>query len=67
MSTIFHLIRCVWYLGFKSGLYFWKLNNKAAKEPEMMLKWANNCESEFPEFAKMLRESYVAYKNVKKI
>lgn len=71
---LLRLVRCLRVLGWRNGFGYWRIQNWAIKNPESVLKWADDCEAEadkieatdqkgawcFREWAKRLRESYSA-------
>lgn len=40
------LFRCIRALGLSQGLKYWRIENACIREPDRVIKWAENCERE---------------------
>ena len=72
-----NLIKNIWYLGFKNGVRYWRIQRFAAKYPEISIRLAEELRKEFAnepaplkdiifEFAEMLEAAYHHYINNKR-
>lgn len=79
MNSFTRLTSAVRHLGLRVGFRFWSLENQAIRDPDLALRWADNCEREgkrlmlehpiaglcFLDWANRLRENRTAYMDAK--
>ncbi len=44
MLKLKRLLNCISHLGFRLGYRYWKLQNRALLNPDLLLEWARNCD-----------------------
>jgi hypothetical protein len=45
-KNIYHLLNCIWHLGFKRGFRYWRIGRWCQKDPTLIGRWINKCNKE---------------------